>query len=169
MANTDCLLPEIKRGLNTKDLKLLIPMLCILCKIFELTRMSEFSFKDKESAGILSVTCPDCTKISSKSSCQCQGITFLFSSFKSYFLSFNQGARLELMQRPGLTKTDKQLVRTGFVHIALALGSKEKVDEITVRLKNNGYCIISNPRTTGDGYYESCFLDLEGNQIELTV
>lgn len=91
------------------------------------------------------------------------------TGFKSYFLSFDQGSRLELMQRPELTKTDKPLIRTGFIHIALALGSKDKVDELTAKLKNDGYCIISGPRTTGDGYYESCFLDLEGNQIELTV
>ena len=54
-------------------------------------------------------------------------------------------------------------------HIAFSLGSKEAVDKLTVRLKNNGYQVISGPRTTGNGYYESCIVGIEGNQIEITV
>lgn len=91
------------------------------------------------------------------------------TGFKSYFLSFDKGARLELMQRPELKNSEQPLIRTGFIHIACSLGSKEKVDALTERLKNDGYEIISGPRTTGDGYYESCIKDSEGNQIELTV
>ena len=64
---------------------------------------------------------------------------------------------------------EKPLTRTGFIHIAFSLGSMEKVDELTTRLKNDGYCVISGPRTTGDGYYESCIIGIEGNQIEITV
>lgn len=45
----------------------------------------------------------------------------------------------------------------------------EAVDELTDRLKNDGYEVVSGPRITGDGYYESCVVGLEGNQIELTV
>ena len=59
--------------------------------------------------------------------------------------------------------------RTGYVHIAFSVGSKEKVDELTKRLKADGFDVVSGPRTTGDGYYESCVVVIEGNQIEITV
>lgn len=54
-------------------------------------------------------------------------------------------------------------------HIAFSVGSVEKVDELTQILKNDGYEVFSGPRTTGDGYYESCIVGFEGNQIEITV
>ena len=59
--------------------------------------------------------------------------------------------------------------RTGYAHIAFSVGSKENVDRVTERLKADGYQVISGPRTTGDGYYESCILAVEDNQIEITV
>jgi lactoylglutathione lyase len=49
------------------------------------------------------------------------------------------------------------------------VGSKEKVDDLTAELKSEGFDVVSGPRTTGDGYYESCIVTIEGNQIELTV
>lgn len=64
---------------------------------------------------------------------------------------------------------DKTLNRTGYVHIAFSVGSKEKVDELTQRLSDDGYKVISGPRTTGDGYYESCIVAIENNQIEITI
>ena len=91
------------------------------------------------------------------------------TGFKSYFISFDDGSRLELMNKPGMTDDEKMLARTGYIHIAFSLGSKEAVDELTERLKSNGYEVVSGPRTTGDGYYESCIIGIEGNQIELTV
>lgn len=90
------------------------------------------------------------------------------TDFRSYFLTFDDGARLEIMSRPDMTDAEKSLSRTGYAHIAFQLGSKEAVDELTERLKRDGYSVISGPRTTGDGYYESCILAVEGNQIELT-
>lgn len=63
----------------------------------------------------------------------------------------------------------KKLNRTGYAHVAFSLGSKEKVDSLTATLKAYGYEVISGPRTTGDGYYESCIVAIEGNQIEITV
>ncbi len=90
------------------------------------------------------------------------------TGFRSYFVSFADGARLELMNKPDLDDPEKTLNRTGFAHIAFSLGSKEKVDEITARLKADGFEVVSGPRTTGDGYYESCVSVFEGNQIELT-
>ena len=91
------------------------------------------------------------------------------TDFRSYFLSFDDGARLEVMTRPQLESSANDIARTGFIHIAFSLGSKEKVDELTARLKADGYEVLSGPRTTGDGYYESCIVGIEGNQIELTV
>ena len=90
------------------------------------------------------------------------------TDFSSYFISFEDGARLELMNKPGLEDVEKTLNRTGYAHIAFSLGSKEKVDDLTARLKEDGFEVVSGPRTTGDGYYESCVVVIEGNQIELT-
>lgn len=91
------------------------------------------------------------------------------TDFRSYFLTFEDGPRLEIMNKPIMEDTSKTLARTGFIHIALSVGSKEKVDEITEQLKQDGYEVVSGPRTTGDGYYESCIVGIEGNQIEITV
>ncbi|UTC91376.1 VOC family protein [Treponema denticola] len=91
------------------------------------------------------------------------------TDFRSYFLSFDGGARLELMNKPGMTDVPKALARTGYAHIAFSVGSKEKVDALTAELKAAGYEVIGVPRTTGDGYYESCILAIEQNQIEITV
>ncbi len=91
------------------------------------------------------------------------------TEFRSYFLTFDDGARLEIMNKPNMEDTNKTLTRTGFIHIAFSVGSKEKVDELTELLKQDGYEVVSGPRTTGDGYYESCVIGIEGNQIEITV
>lgn len=91
------------------------------------------------------------------------------TDFKSYFLTFDDGARLEVMNKPVMEDSSKTLNRTGFIHIAFSVGSKEKVDELTEQLKIDGYEVISGPRTTGDGYYESCIICIEDNQIEITV
>ena len=91
------------------------------------------------------------------------------TGFRSYFLSFLDGARLEIMNKPGMSDSEKGPARTGYIHIAFSVGSKEKVDELTQTLREDGYHVISGPRTTGDGYYESCVLGFEGNQIEITV
>ena len=91
------------------------------------------------------------------------------TTFRSYFLSFDDGARLELMHKPELADSPKELARTGYAHVAFSVGSKETVDALTERLKSDGYKLVSGPRTTGDGYYESCIVAIEGNQIELTV
>jgi len=91
------------------------------------------------------------------------------TDFRSYFLTFEDGARLEMMNRPGMTDAEKDTARTGYIHLAFSTGSREKVDALTAQLKTDGYEVISGPRTTGDGYYESCVLGPEGNQIEITV
>ena len=91
------------------------------------------------------------------------------TDFRSYFISFDDGARLEIMNKPNMVDADKNLNRTGLIHIAFSAGSRERVDELTQRLKTDGYEVVSGPRTTGDGYYESCVIAIEGNQIEITV
>ena len=91
------------------------------------------------------------------------------TGFKSYFLSFEEGARLEIMTKEAMEDTKKTLTRTGFIHLAFSVGSKEKVDSLTSKMKEDGYEVISGPRTTGDGYYESCIVAVEDNQIEITV
>jgi lactoylglutathione lyase len=72
------------------------------------------------------------------------------------------------MNKPNLTDIEKPLNRTGYIHIAFSLGSKEAVNSLTDRLKSDGYDVVSGPRITGDGYYESCIIGIEGNQIEIT-
>lgn len=91
------------------------------------------------------------------------------TGFRSYFLSFSDGARLEIMNKPDVTVRADTSPVTGFAHIAISLGSREEVDRMTEKLRLDGFEVTSCPRVTGDGYYESCVLDYEGNCIELTV
>lgn len=91
------------------------------------------------------------------------------TGFRSYFLSFDRGARLEIMNKPEVNDNLRNPAQTGYVHIAFSVGSKEKVDSLTAELKAAGYEVVSGPRITGDGYYESCIVAIEGNQIEITV
>ena len=91
------------------------------------------------------------------------------TDFRSYFLSFDEGARLEIMTRPSMDDAEKTPDRTGLIHLAFGVGSEEKVDELTARLTADGYEVLNGPRTTGDGYYESFIAGIEGNQIEITV
>lgn len=91
------------------------------------------------------------------------------TGFRSFFLSFDDKTRLELMSKPQMTDSEKQRNRTGFIHLSFSIGSKEQVDELTAQLKADGFEVIDGPRTTGDGYYESCIVGFEGNLIEITV
>lgn len=93
------------------------------------------------------------------------------TGFKSYFISFDSAVRLELMQMPSIpdNSNDKEAQHIGLVHIAFSVGSKDNVDKLTEKLSSAGYIITSTPRTTGDGYYESCMFDPEGNRVEITV
>ena len=91
------------------------------------------------------------------------------TDFRSYFLRFSDGSRLEIMTKPDLSDSGDFLNRFGYAQLAFSVGSKEAVDSLTAQLKADGYPVISGPRTTGDGYYESCILGFEGNQIEITV
>ena len=91
-------------------------------------------------------------------------------NFESFFLSFENGCRLELMTRPDIQENENsfEAQKYGIIHLAFSTGSREKVDLLTEILRNDGYRIAGEPRTTGDGYYESVILDPEGNIIEIT-
>ncbi len=92
--------------------------------------------------------------------------------YKSYFLSFegNENARLELMKREDIQEIKgKRGLTSGLAHFAISVGSKAKVDQLTDQFRKDGYIIEGEPRTTGDGYYESVILDPEGNWLEITI
>lgn len=91
--------------------------------------------------------------------------------FESYFLQFESGAGIEIMSLASLnqTKDDGENPFTGYAHIAFSVGSKEMVDKLTTDLQAAGFKLLSGPRTTGDGYYESVILDPDGNSIEITI
>lgn len=91
------------------------------------------------------------------------------TGLQTYFITFEGGARLELMMKPGLADRDKSRPGGGLTHLAFRLGSREKVDELTQTLINDGYTQKSAPRITGDGYYESCILDPDFNEVELVA
>ena len=90
------------------------------------------------------------------------------TGFSSYFLTFEDGTRLEIMHLPEIQESENAHARMGYIHIASSVGSRQQVDPLTNRFRDDGYRILSGPRTTGDGYYESCILGFEGNQIEIT-
>lgn len=90
------------------------------------------------------------------------------TGFSSYFMTFDGEASLELMTRPETAAEAGSPYRVGFAHISLYLGSREAVDALTEALRRAGITVAGEPRTTGDGYYESVILDPEGNAIELT-
>ena len=92
-------------------------------------------------------------------------------NFSSYFLSFSDGPRLELMHRPEIPESGhaQGAEYKGLIHFALSVGSKEQVDRLTEELRADGYMVAGEARRTGDGYYESVVLDPEGNRIEVTI
>ena len=91
------------------------------------------------------------------------------TGFRSYFLTFEDGARLEIMHRAECSSQDAIPYAYGYAHLAFSVGSREKVDALTKCLEADGFRVTSGPRVTGDGYYESCVIGLEGNLIEITV
>ena len=89
--------------------------------------------------------------------------------FSSYFITFSSGARLEIMAHFELQLQEPKDKVTGWSHIAFSVGSKEEVMKLTERIVAEGYPLISPPRTTGDGYFESCVSDPDGNRVEITI
>jgi len=89
--------------------------------------------------------------------------------FESRFLTFDSGARIEVMRTTNLLPValEPGAERMGFTHIAISVGSEPRVDELCETLKADGYPILDGPRRTGDGYYECVALDPDGNRIEI--
>ncbi|MFX1569525.1 MAG: VOC family protein [Promethearchaeota archaeon] len=92
-------------------------------------------------------------------------------NFSSYFLTFEGTTRLELMQRSLIPKSlnNPYTQHIGLIHLAISVGSEDKVISLTNRLAGDGYEVLDEPRYTGDGYFESIVLDPEKNRIEITV
>ena len=91
------------------------------------------------------------------------------TDFESYFISFERGCRLELMQMPGIPRSENDVTGqfTGLIHFAFSTTSKRAVNELTEKLEQDGFKIVGRPRTTGDGYYESVVLDPDQNRVEI--
>jgi len=91
--------------------------------------------------------------------------------FISCFLTFDSGARLEIMQKEPLQerKPTDETESVGYAHFSISVGSKEAVDVLTACFQSDGLSILSGPRWTGDGYYESVVLDPDGNPVEITI
>lgn len=91
------------------------------------------------------------------------------TGFQSYFLSFESGSRLEIMTKSDIVQIENSTMHTGYIHLAFSVGSRGNVNSVTEKLKADGYKILSGPRITGDGYYESCVVGFENNIIEITI
>jgi lactoylglutathione lyase len=91
--------------------------------------------------------------------------------YRSYFLTFEGDCRLEIMEMPGVPHSKNNSLKqfTGMIHFAIKAGSKNEVDTITETLRKDGFKVVIEPRTTGDGYYESVILDPDGNRVEIMV
>lgn len=89
--------------------------------------------------------------------------------FESYFIRFDGGTAIEIMSRTDVKESRNHADREyiGLAHLAFSVGSKTKVDQLTEQLQQAGYRVASEPRTTGDGFYESVILDPDGNRIEI--
>ena len=91
------------------------------------------------------------------------------NKFSSYFLSFDNGARIEIMHRSDILEHRRNKgMSNGLTHFAISVGNREKVNQLTDLIRSDGFGVIGEPRTTGDGYYESVILDPEGNSVEIT-
>lgn len=90
------------------------------------------------------------------------------TGLRTYFLTFGDGMRVEIMSHPALTDNTPDIEHYGYTHLALKVDGQEMVNNLTSNLASAGYKVLSGPRITGDGYYESCISDPEGNRIEIT-
>lgn len=89
------------------------------------------------------------------------------NDFSSYFLTFDDGSRLEIMNRTSMTDPAKTPYRSGFHHIAMEVGDRKNVDDMTKKLQKDGYTVVKGARETGDEQYASVVLDPENNEVEL--
>ena len=91
--------------------------------------------------------------------------------FRSYFLTFDGECRLEIMEMPGIprSKDNSQKQFTGIIHFAFKVGARTEVERLTEEIRKDGFKVVREPRTTGDGYFESVVLDPDGNRIEIVA
>lgn len=90
--------------------------------------------------------------------------------FSSYFLTLAQSdTKLEIMHSPEISEKKEKREQIGLAHFAIALNSKEAVDQLTSQIRNDGFEVLALPRYTGDGFYESVVCDMDGNRIEITI
>jgi len=90
------------------------------------------------------------------------------SGFSSYFLTFSSGTRLEIMSHTELVGREAPDKMSGISHFAFSVGSRDAVVALTEKIVSDGYKLFSPPRETGDGYFESCIADPDGNRVEIT-
>lgn len=92
-------------------------------------------------------------------------------NFSSYFLSFEGDCSIEIMEMQDIPKSKDDILKQfiGLIHFALYVDSKTEVDKLTEILRTNGFEIVGEPRTTGDGCYESVILDPDGNRVEIVA
>ena len=88
--------------------------------------------------------------------------------FESYFMRFEEGAALEIMRKINITEPDS-ILHIGLAHFSFSVGSKEAVIGFIERFRKDGYTIASEPRTTGDGFFEGSILDPDNNLVEITI
>ena len=91
--------------------------------------------------------------------------------FESYFISFDEGTRIELMYTTGIVEKEsfEMIAALGLTHFAVSVGSDLEVRRLTERLREHGYTVTSEVRMTGDGFVESVILDPDGNCVEITI
>jgi len=89
------------------------------------------------------------------------------TSLKSYLLTFENGIKLELLQKPYMNVTRPPYCK-GYTHLSIKLGSKDMVDDLTKKITDAGFSLKIKPRVTNDGQYSSCIFDPDDNEIELT-
>jgi len=90
--------------------------------------------------------------------------------FQSYFISFESGARLEIMSMPNIPDNTNDTINAqhkGIIHIAFSVATKQEVDAKAALLQANGFELLNGPRVTGDGYYEFVTLDPDKNRLEV--
>ena len=92
-------------------------------------------------------------------------------NFESYFLTFGDGSRLELMQMPTIPESAYAPGQEalGLTHIAFAVGGTDEVDALAKRAHAEGRPVLLEPHRTGDGYYEACILVPDWNRVEVTT
>ncbi len=94
------------------------------------------------------------------------------TGFESYFVSFDSGSRLEIMQKPGIPENLNDRVikqHQGLIHLSFGVENMELVNRKSEEMAKAGFRILRGPRKTGDGYYEFETLDPDNNRIEVAA